>query len=277
MNSKIVANSGKRIRLLSTDFDGTLVDHFARPPVVPALFERLAELRGSGVVWAVNTGRALEHIVEGLGEYGFPSVPDFVVTTERHIFRPSKNGLGWDDYGDWNLRCERAHQEMFAGAKPLLEKIASFVEGGRRGTMIYEDSMPAGLVAASDAEMDAVVGFIEKECTGYPDFHYQRNTLYLRFCHMDYSKGAALGELGRLLNIERDEIFAAGDHYNDLSMLDGRHARWVACPGNSAEEVKETVRHAGGHVALGIASAGVVESLDYFRAAGLFEGGAQAS
>jgi hydroxymethylpyrimidine pyrophosphatase-like HAD family hydrolase len=38
------------IKLLSTDFDGTLVDHFATPPVVPELFEALAELRSRGVL-----------------------------------------------------------------------------------------------------------------------------------------------------------------------------------------------------------------------------------
>jgi len=265
MESQKVANSVKKIRLLSTDFDGTLVNHGGRPPVVPELFEWFAGLRKRGVLWAVNTGRALEHIVEGLEEFGFPFSPDYVLTTERHVFRPADNGLGWDDFGDWNLRCEQAHQELFATARPLLEEIAAYVENKTQGRMIYEDSFPAGLVAASDTEMDAVVEFIDKtRIGGHPAFHYQRNTLYLRFCHMDYSKGAALGELGRLLDIPREQIFATGDHFNDLEMLDGRFAQWVACPGNSAELVKETVRSAGGYVAKGLCSAGVVESLAYF-------------
>ena len=255
-----------KIRLLSTDFDGTLVNHAGQPPVVPELFECLLQLRKQGVLWAMNTGRALEHILEGLKEFKFPLAPDYVVTTERHVFRPSGNGLGWDDFGDWNLRCEQAHQELFATARPLIEKIAAYVLTQKKGQLIYEDGLPAGLVAASDAEMDEVVDFIDRarQEDGHPAFHYQRNTLYLRFCHMDYSKGAALGELGRLLDIPRDEIFAAGDHFNDIEMLDGRHARWVACPGNSAERVKETVTRAGGYVARGVCGGGVVEALAYF-------------
>ena len=47
-------------------------------------------------------------------------------------------------------------------------------------------------------------------------------------------------------------------------MLDGKFARWITCPANSAEAVKETVRAAGGYVARGIASEGVVEGLRYF-------------
>jgi len=218
-----------KIRLISTDFDGTLVHHGGQPEVVPELFDCLAELRKGGVLWAMNTGRALEHIVEGLAEFKFPVAPDYVLTTERHVFRPSANGLGWDDYGDWNLRCEQAHQELFVTARPLLDEIAAFVETQTGGQIIYEDSLPAGLIASSDAEMNAVETFIratQKEA--HPAFHYQRNTIYLRFCHMDYSKGAALGELGRLLEIPRDKIFAVGDHFNDLQMLDGKFAEWVA-------------------------------------------------
>ena len=254
-----------KIRLISTDFDGTLVNHTGVPPVTPELFHCFAELRKNGVLWAMNTGRALEHILEGLGEFKFPLTPDYILTTERHVFRPSPKGGGWDDYGDWNLRCEQAHQELFTTARPLLEEIATHVKTRTQGEMIYEDSFPAGVIASSDSEMDEIVAFIQIAHQGaYPKFHFQRNTLYLRFCHLDYSKGAALSELGRLLDIPRTKIFAIGDHLNDLEMLDGKSAQWVACPGNSADQVKETVRRAGGYVAGNLYSAGVVEALDYF-------------
>jgi hydroxymethylpyrimidine pyrophosphatase-like HAD family hydrolase len=93
-----------------------------------------------------------------------------------------------------------------------------------------------------------------------------RNTIYLRFCHEAYSKGTALGELARLTGIESEEIFAAGDHYNDLPMLDGTFAKWVACPGNAVPAVKRAVTEAGGYVGEGMASFGVVEALRQFGA-----------
>jgi HAD superfamily hydrolase (TIGR01484 family) len=252
------------IRLLSTDFDGTLVNHEGAPPVSPALFETFADLRSQGAVWAVNTGRTLDHILEGLREYGFPAAPDFIVTTERHVFKPRKDGGGWEDYGDWNQRCEEAHQELFSSARGLIEEIAAFVERETHGQLIYENAMPAGLIASSEKEMDFIAARIDQTRGAHPALHYQRNTMYLRFCHVDYSKGAALGELARLLGISRNEIFAAGDHYNDIPMLDGRHARWVACPDNSTETVKETVRNAGGYVAQAGYSEGVIEALRHF-------------
>jgi hypothetical protein len=49
-------------------------------------------------------------------------------------------------------------------------------------------------------------------------------------------------------------------------MLDGVHAKWVMCPANSVEAVQKTVREAGGYVARGRCSTGVVEALEHFGA-----------
>jgi len=252
------------IRLLSTDFDGTLVGHFAKPPVVPELFELLRDLQSHGAVWAVNTGRTLSLIVEGLEEFGFPVQPDFVLTTEREVFR-RKAGGGWEDFGDWNRRCFDAHEELFAVAQPLLDEIAAYVESETEARIIFEGSRPIGLVGTSDEEIGRILAFIDGARGRLSAFGYQQNTVYLRFCHSDYSKGAALGELARLTGISHGEICAVGDHYNDIPMLDGRFARWTGCPSNAAEAVKETVRKSGGHVAGGAYSEGVVEIIERFR------------
>jgi hydroxymethylpyrimidine pyrophosphatase-like HAD family hydrolase len=256
-----------KIRLLSTDFDGTLIDFAAAPQVDRELFEVLAALRSQGVLWAINTGRALRHILEGLAEHGFPLQPDFILTSERHIFRPSPalNGgsPGWEDFGPWNAQCDLAHDALFFQTKAMMAEIRSFIQKETAARFI-DDFTGLGFVGSSDEEVNRILHFVDSRRIHFPDFAYQRNTLYVRFCHQDYHKGAALGELGRLLEIPREQIFAAGDHLNDLPMLDGRHARWVACPGNSAEEVKELVRVVGGHVSQGRAGTGTVEALKRF-------------
>ncbi|EDY18013.1 HAD-superfamily hydrolase, subfamily IIB [Chthoniobacter flavus Ellin428] len=253
------------IKLLSTDFDGTLVDHDATPRVQPALFETFQQLHERGVLWAVNTGRVLWHIEEGLRELQFPILPDFVLTSEREVFHRGPDGR-WQDYGDWNARCAKEHDNLFAQASQLLTDIEDFLAKHTRAHPIYEGERLIGLAAESDDEMDAIVEFLARECKRVPGFQFMRNTIYVRFCHEAYSKGTALGELARLTGISRDEIFAAGDHYNDLPMLDGRHAKWVTCPGNAVEAVKKTVSQAGGYVANGVCSGGIVEALRHFRA-----------
>jgi HAD superfamily hydrolase (TIGR01484 family) len=252
-----------KIRLLSTDFDGTLVNHFATPPVSPALINMFRDLQSEGVLWAVNTGRELHHIEEGLQEFRFPIEPDFVLTAEREVYHRGPSGR-WQDYGDWNARCGEAHEALFHQSERLLADIRAYLERDTKAHPIYEGNRMIGLAAATDREMDLICDFLEKERVRVPGFHFMRNTVYVRFCHEDYSKGTALGELARLTRIPVEQIFAAGDHFNDLPMLDGRHARWVACPGNSVDAVKAMVQGAGGYVARGECSDGVVEALRHF-------------
>jgi len=254
------------IRLLSTDFDGTLVDHYATPPVDNELFSVLSDLRARGVHWAVNTGRDLHFVDDGLREFAFPVEPDFVLTSEREVFHRGPDGK-WQDYGDWNQRCYSAHDVLFEAASDLLEDIRRFLTNSKsHAEPIWEGSRMVGLAAKTEDEMDRICTFLEEERRKVPGFAYMRNTIWVRFCHEAYSKGTALAELGRLTGISRDEIFAAGDHYNDLPMLDGIHARWVMCPSNAVATVKDTVLAAGGYVAKKRCSSGVVEALAHFGA-----------
>ena len=59
------------------------------------------------------------------------------------------------------------------------------------GAVIYEFGEPAGIIARSEEEMDRVSAFIDQARAKLPDFHYQRNTVYLRFSHVDYPAGRA--------------------------------------------------------------------------------------
>jgi hydroxymethylpyrimidine pyrophosphatase-like HAD family hydrolase len=199
-------------------------------------------------------------------DFAFPIRPDFILTSERDVFRPSQNGGGaWEPFGDWNQRCAREHTDLFSSAQSVLAEVVDFVSQKTKARLIYHSEGLEGLVAASEDEMDRITKFIDKARARQPKFNYQRNTVYLRFCHADYHKGAALAELSRLLEIPRDEIFAAGDHHNDISMLDGKYARYPSCPANAIPEVKEAVRKADGYVARSDCGAGVHEALLHFR------------
>jgi hydroxymethylpyrimidine pyrophosphatase-like HAD family hydrolase len=216
------------------------------------------------VVWAINTGRSVQLLESGLIDFEFPVHPDFILTSERDIFRPSQNGGRWEAYGDWNKRVARDHAELFASTHSVLAEVLDFVNQKTCARVIYERNDPEGLIASDEAEMDRIVSFIDEARAPHPKFHYQRNTIYLRFCHADYHKGAALAELSRLIEIPREQTFAAGDHFNDISMLDGRYAQFPACPANAIPEVKSAVRNAGGYVAASCCGTGVYEALVHF-------------
>src|SRR5438105_12549102 len=127
-----------------------------------------------------------------------------------------------------------------------MAEVVEFVSRKTKAQLIYHSQGLEGLRAESDQEMDRIVEFIERARAKEPKFNYQRNTIYLRFCHADYHKGAALAELARLIQVPRENIFAAGDHHNDISMLDGKFAAMPSCPVDSIAEEKTAVRAADG-------------------------------
>ena len=66
------------------------------------------------------------------------------------------------------------------------------------------------------------------------------------------------------LGVTREHVFAAGDHLNDLPMLDGKFAACVAAPDNAVPEVKETVRRQRGYVSHQPWGHGVARALEFF-------------
>ncbi len=224
----------------------------------------IQELQRGGAIWAINTGRSMHLLESGLTDFDFPVRPDFILTSERDVFRPSQNGGAWEPYGDWNAKVARDHADLYASASSIYAEVLDFVQRKTRARILHERHGPEGLIAQNEEEMARIISFIDESRSAHPKFHYQHNTVYLRFCHADYHKGAALAELSRLIEVPREQTFAAGDHHNDLSMLDGRYAAFPACPSNAIPEVKTAVRNAGGYVAASECGAGVYEALLYF-------------
>jgi HAD superfamily hydrolase (TIGR01484 family) len=253
-----------RIKLLSIDFDGTLVSRVSEPVLDAQCMEVIGELRNAGAVWAINTGRSVDLLESGLIDFAFPLRPDFILTTERDVFRPGQNDEKWEPFGEWNAHCARHHAELFSSADAVLVEVVDFVTRETKARLIYEADRLEGLIAENEDEMERITSFIERARAGHPKLNYQRNTVYLRFCHADYHKGAALAELARLLAVPRENIFAAGDHHNDVSMLDGKVAGMPSCPANAIPEVQRAVRGAGGYVAQRKHGAGVHEALMHF-------------
>ena len=252
------------IQLLSIDFDGTLVSRVSEPVLDKQCMELIRELQEAGTMWAINTGRSPSLLESGLADFAFPIRPDFILTTERDVFRPGQNGDKWEAFGDWNERCAHDHTELFSSAQSVLAEVIDFVTQKTKARLIYDSERLEGLVAENDEEMKRITEFIEQAGARHPKLHYQRNTVYLRFCHADYHKGAALAELARLIEVPRENIFAAGDHHNDISMLNGKVAVMTSCPANAIDEVKAAVRAAGGYVARKQHGAGVHEALLHF-------------
>jgi len=247
------------IQLLSTDFDGTILDWGLDVDSARPFFNLVGDWQRQGLIWAINTGRSIPQLEDALTAPNFPIQPNYIITTERAVYRRGENS--WEDFGDWNRRCAAAHAKLQIEAAAIYHELTSYAQK-QRGMMLQKTSGEVdGLISINEEQMDEAVVWLEKLRNDLPHLDWQRNSVYLRFCHIDYNKGSALQELARLLEIDHAQTFAAGDNYNDLPMLDGTAAKWVACPSNSIPQVKVTVEEAGGYVASQIAGLGVAEAL----------------
>lgn len=251
--------------ILCFDFDGTLVSHDSELRFHPALGEMIRGLRAQGAAWVINTGRTLDQTLQGLGQYGLLMEPDFIISQECDIHRPGLFSR-WTDYGSWNKQARKAHERFMKEHREFLNQIRQLVETQTKGQFLNGEFGQVGIVADTVAEMEQLCAYIENERHRYPSLGYQRNSIYLRFAHIDYSKGSALEELTRLLGLTPAHCFAAGDNHNDLSMLDTRVAQMIACPGNALPPIKDHVVRQGGFIAQGEASLGMMEALTHYFA-----------
>src|SRR5882757_10641068 len=135
-----------KIRLLSTDFDGTLVAHDDNPVLDPDCMELIGQLQQTGATWAINTGRSVELLESGLLDFEFPIHPDFILTSEREVFRPAHNGGKWEPFGDWNDRCAQAHAELFNSAQSVFAETIDFVNRKTTARVIYLGAFAEGVV-----------------------------------------------------------------------------------------------------------------------------------
>ena len=247
------------IRLISTDFDGTIYDGAASDPVDRDLVKHLDEVRAGGPVWVINTGRLCPDVLLILSTLGLETRPDFIVSVERNIHR--RTGSSYEEHEPWTRTCREDHQVLFGAAKPGVERIRRRIEAELDAVLYQDEWSPLSIIAKSPEDADLIHRWTLEECEQVADLRIVRNTQYFRFGHAGYSKGTALAELARMLGLKPEEIFAAGDHFNDLPMLDGVHARHVAAPSNAIAEVKTAVRSAGGHVSRHPCGRGVLDAL----------------
>jgi len=250
------------LRLICTDFDGTLAEP-ENQPISIAFFHRLAAWRQRGqVYWVINTGRTFESLAADLVRRQAPIWPDWVVAMEREIWLVrDRRGIGWFE---WNRKCELLHTQLFESVQPLWKLVEDYIVRHTNARLVEDAGSPLGIIASCEEEADEISAYMTPLLKDWPTLVAVRNSIYFRFSHKFYDKGACLDAISSGLRVLPMQIMAVGDHLNDLPMLERRYARHLACPGNAVEEVKEKVRAEGGYVASANVAEGTVEAWDKF-------------
>jgi hypothetical protein len=222
----------------------------------------IGDLQRQGAKWVINTGRDLSSVMEGIARARLTIRPDYLVVVERDIY--FHQALQYFPSAEWNRGCKSAHEELFARVEADIPRLVDWVNKRFSASLYEDDFSPFCLIAESNEDADAIQVFLDRYCAEVPQLTLVRNDVYARFSHAGYNKGTALAEVARQLGVARDEIFAAGDHLNDLPMLSGEFARCVAAPDNAVPLVKETVRRQKGYISHQPWGHGVARGLEYY-------------
>lgn len=250
------------IKLISTDFDGTLFAEFENPPIPERLQQLIGALQARGVKWVINTGREMASLMEVMARARIAIEPDYLILVEREIHR--HNGVRYESVEPWNAECTRAHRELFARVQPDLPRLTEWINARFQASTVYEDPYsPFCLIAGNHGDAESIHKYLDDYCRTVPQLAVVRNDVYARFSHAGYNKGIALAELARDLNVTPAETFAVGDHLNDLPMLSRTYAHWIAAPANAIDPVKAAVREQRGYISERFHGEGVADALRF--------------
>jgi HAD superfamily hydrolase (TIGR01484 family) len=261
-SSAVPFNGELPIKLISTDFDGTLHAEHEDPPVPDDLQDLISSLQARGAKWVINTGRDLGSLMETLGRAHLRIKPDYAIVVEREIY--CNQEARFVELAEWNNTCRSVHEELFVRVSRDVPRLADWVKQQSSATVYSDSYSPFCIIADTNAHMDAIQQMMEAYCTEVPGLTVVRNDVYSRFSHVNFNKGTALAELGRLLGVSAAQTFAAGDHYNDIPMLSGIYAKCIVCPDNAIEPIKALVRQQNGYISHQPWGHGVARGLEHY-------------
>jgi HAD superfamily hydrolase (TIGR01484 family) len=249
------------IKLISTDFDGTLFEEFENPPIPQRLVELIGNLQARGAKWIINTGRDMSSLMEALARSRIKIQPDFLVLVEREIYQ--HDGVRYSAVPDWNTACNNDHAALFEQVRPEVASLVDWVNSRFRAAVYEDPYSPFCVIAGNNGEADLIHTRMNEFCAQFSRLTVVRNDVYARFSHVAYNKGTALAEISRQLAVTPAEILAAGDHWNDLPMLKSEYARLLVAPQNAVLEVKEAVGRQQGFISQLNCGHGVADGLEY--------------
>jgi Cof subfamily protein (haloacid dehalogenase superfamily) len=279
------------VRLIAIDIDGTLLPSSGPPRISKRNCEALLRAEAEGVHVVVATGRRQAYAIPVLELAGLS--PETVMISSNGTVTRTFSGRRIDR---WLLpvataRALCAELRLFGGTtvftfdregpgelvvdslEALERNVDQWVEQNRpyirevhplELAFDTEDAPVQGMVCGTVEQMRAAeaslnnsdfASLIETHRTEYPG----RDLSILDILPPGCSKGSAIGRLAATLGIEREEIMAIGDNYNDVEML--KYAGQPVLMGNAPAELLARAKTAGWSIAATNDEDGVAHSI----------------
>jgi hypothetical protein len=248
-------------KLVASDMDGTLVNNKAE--LTPRTSAAIIKTVEAGVLFVTATGRPFSNvkIVNRLFDSvntGVNADMPFIVFNGAAAHMGKSGKLLFERFLDPSLAKEAFEIGLDLG-------VAQIVWTGPRlwadrvcDETLYYQSLSTGLDMSVITGFDALAGEVagiskvlwiakpeiiarlRHEMTAH--FGERLNCVssmahFLEFVSRDASKGIALAEIGKLYGIDRSQMLAVGDSYNDVSMLE--YAGFSVAVENAPDDIKE--------------------------------------
>ena len=263
MNSS--ENTLRQIQLFVTDADGTLLGQKPEFEQYRAFRLKIDELRTRGAKWVVCTGRSLRsfnRIFRPMRMFGIE--PDYVIARHAYIYERSRHGY-WPHWF-WNVRVLWLQSRAEVRVRRALPMLRRAVLSRNPFAHIAFSSSQRVCFRFDDegaANFGAEIIRIEAKPYKYLQIFQFPGEVDVRT--VPFTKGLAVAELARHLDIMPARILVVGDGHNDISMMEINAECRTACPGNAAPEVIEAVHRTGGHIASERALSGVMEIIGAYE------------
>jgi len=239
-----------KYKLMAVDMDGTLLND--RDEITPRTEKAIKALVDKGVVFTLCTGRPVQGVKRYINQLGLDCP---VITYNGAVVVHGKTGeILFSQNMDtaearrvYNMAKEKnamfivwSQNKLYASE--LSEKTA-FYENitSTKASLLenFEDLLLAGITKMlwyeSPEILDGYIEELKRQSFEKTTFTKSRE-YFLEFFSNKTSKAVAMSKLGEYYNISAQEMIAAGDQTNDLSMI--QYAGLGVAMGNAVESVK---------------------------------------
>jgi len=232
---------------------------------IGSLLDRINALRRtSNTVWAACTGRPLSSFKDFFSPMqAMGIIPDFVIIRHAYIFQLTR--LGFIPHLLWNVQTRFLVLSNALRVRSAVDDWHDMITGGALGvTTVRRGKDRLCLRFDSEESASVAADMLTEKVRGYPHLRVFKYLMEVDVRAVPFTKGLAVSELARHLEIDSDHILAIGNGHNDISMLDNGVAALTGCPANSEPEVMEVVNKRGGHIATKRSLTGVMEILNAY-------------
>jgi len=264
-----------KYKLIASDMDGTLVND--KSELTERTKAAIINTVNAGVLFVTATGRPFCN-VQTVNELFDKDMP-FIVFNGAAAYMGKSEKLLFERFLDFDLAAEAFNIGQKIGIPQILWTGPQLWANHRCEETIQYAKFSKGLEMSIVTDLTAIKGEVPgiskvlwiddpasiKGLSAEMRAHFGNRLKcvssmahFLEFVSIDAGKGAALAEIGRLFGIDKSEMIAVGDAYNDACMLE------YAGFGVAVENAPDDIKAICDYVTLSNNDDGVAEVIDRF-------------